>query len=146
MRAPTILTFEPPAAENTGGASPTPPMSTEPEPIAWTIGGPEVKSTHLNLNGSFLIRPAACSSASAPVPFWSPMVSVTSETLVVELGAEALPDADAPDEAELPDEEEQAATASTAAVPATAKAARPCPARRKLIMMEGFLFMLRKSA
>ena len=70
MRAPTIATFPPPAAANTGGASPTPPMSTDPAPMACTIGGPEVKSTQLALNGSLLMSPAAFSSASAPVPFW----------------------------------------------------------------------------
>src|SRR6201990_2956088 len=84
MRAPTILIFEPPAAANAGGASPTPPMSTEPAPMAWTMGGPEGKSTHLTLNGSLLMSPAAWSRASAPVPFWSPMVSVTEDTFTVE--------------------------------------------------------------
>ena len=97
VRAPTIVTFSPPDAANTGGASPTPPMSTEPEPMACSIGGPEVKSVQLALNGSLLISPAACSSASAPVPFWSPMVSVTDETFTVE--PEALDD-----DGELPDE------------------------------------------
>src|ERR1700729_1098501 len=148
MRAPTILIFEPPAAENTGGASPTPPMSTESEPIACTMGGPEVKSTHLALNGSLLISPAACSSASAPVPFWSPMVSVTDETLTVE--PEALDDdGELPDEAELPDDEEQAATASTVAVPATANTARPRlvrTVRMELIMMKGILVFSGKCA
>jgi hypothetical protein len=78
------------------------------------------------------------------------MVSVTSETFTVELGAEALLDAELPeepDEAELPDdEEEQAATASTAAVPATAKTARPCPARMELIMVKEFLLFSGKNA
>ena len=125
-------------------------MSTEPEPIACTMGGPEVKSTHLALNGSLVISPAACSSASAPVPFWSPMVSVTDETLTVE--PEALDDGELPDDAEPPDDEEQAATASTAAVPATANTARPRLARMarmvqmELIMLKGVLVLAGESA
>ena len=47
----------PPAAANTGGALPTPPMSTDPAPIACSIGGPEVKSDQATLNGSLPIRP-----------------------------------------------------------------------------------------
>src|SRR5271168_3286685 len=78
-RAPTISTASPPDAAKTGGASPTPPMSTEPEAIASSIGGPEVKSDQLTWNGSVLSRPAALSTASAPVPFWSPMFSVTED-------------------------------------------------------------------
>jgi hypothetical protein len=66
--APTIAILLPPAAANTGGASPTPPMSIAPAPMAWSIGGPEVKSDQLTLKGSLWIRPAAVSSASAPVP------------------------------------------------------------------------------
>ncbi len=67
---------------NTGGASPTPPMSSEPEAIAWRIGGPDVKSAHLTWRPSLstlfvLIRPAASSTASAPVPAWSPTFSTT---------------------------------------------------------------------
>ena len=56
-RAPTISTCSPPDAANTGGASPTPPMSTEPEAIASSIGGPEVKSDQSTWNGSVLRRP-----------------------------------------------------------------------------------------
>src|ERR1700689_5115736 len=78
-RAPTISTCSPPDAAKTGGASPTPPMSTEPEAIASSIGGPEVKSDHVTWNGSAFSRPAAASTASAPVPFWSPMFSVTED-------------------------------------------------------------------
>src|SRR5580704_17663307 len=78
-RAPTISTCSPPDAAKTGGASPTPPMSTEPEPIASSIGGPEVKSDQLTWNGSEFSRPAADSTASAPVPFWSPTFSVTAD-------------------------------------------------------------------
>src|ERR1700761_6030360 len=71
----------PPAAANTGGALPTPPMSTDPAPMACSIGGPEVKSDHSTLNGSLPISLAAVSSACAPVPAWSPMCSVTPDTL-----------------------------------------------------------------
>src|SRR6267378_3500580 len=71
----------PPAAANTGGALPTPPTSTDPAPIACSIGGPEVKSDHSTLNGSLPISPAAVSSACAPVPAWSPTCSVTPDTL-----------------------------------------------------------------
>src|SRR6185312_11498366 len=71
----------PPAAANTGGALPTPPTSTDPAPIACSIGGPDVKSDHAPLNGSFPISPAAVSSACAPVPAWSPTCSVTPDKL-----------------------------------------------------------------
>ncbi len=71
----------PPAAANTGGALPTPPMSTDPAPMACNIGGPEVKSDHSTLNGSLPISPAAVSSACAPVPAWSPTCSVTPDKL-----------------------------------------------------------------
>src|SRR6202167_244813 len=91
-RAPTISTCSPPDAAKTGGASPTPPMSTEPEPLASSIGGPEVKSDQVTWNGSELSRPAADSTASAPVPFWSPTFSVT-EDRSTELDGEALLDA-----------------------------------------------------
>src|SRR6266700_888301 len=87
--APTITMASPPDAANTGGASPTPPMSTEPDAMACSIGGPEVKSDQLTLNGSVFSRPAAASTASAPVPFWSPTFSVTEERSV-EPDAEAL--------------------------------------------------------
>ena len=85
-RAPTISTSSPPEAAKTGGASPTPPMSTEPEAIASSMGGPEVKSDQFTLNGSVLSRPAAFSTASAPVPFWSPTFSVTEDRVTDELG------------------------------------------------------------
>src|ERR1700689_1828468 len=88
-RAPTISTASPPDAAKTGGASPTPPMSTEPEAIASSIGGPEVKSDQLTLNGSVFSRPAAVSTASAPVPFWSPTFSVTEDRFT-ELDADGL--------------------------------------------------------
>ena len=88
-RAPTISTASPPSTANTGGASPTPPMSTEPDAMACSIGGPEVKSDQLTLNGSVFSRPAADSTASAPVPFWSPTFSVT-EDRSAELDADAL--------------------------------------------------------
>jgi len=54
-------------------------MSTEPEAIASSIGGPEVKSDQVTWNGSVFSRPAAESTASAPVPFWSPTFSVTED-------------------------------------------------------------------
>src|SRR5580658_3618620 len=88
-RAPTISTCSPPEAANTGGASPTPPTSTAPEAMASSIGGPEVKSDHVTWNGSVFSRPAAVSTASAPVPFWSPMFSVTEDRFT-ELDADGL--------------------------------------------------------
>src|ERR1700689_867916 len=90
VRAPTITTPSPPAAAKTGGASPTPPTSTEPEAIASSMGGPEVKSDQLTWNGSVFSRPAALRIASAPVPFWSPTFSVTEDRLT-ELEGDALP-------------------------------------------------------
>ena len=65
-KAPTMAILSPPAAAKTGGALPTLPMSTAPAPIACSIGGPEVKSDQVALNGSLLISPAAVSSACAP--------------------------------------------------------------------------------
>src|SRR5580658_5370863 len=109
-RAPTISTASPPEAANTGGASPTPPMSTEPEAIACSIGGPEVKSDQLTWNGSVFSSPAADSTASAPVPFWSPMFSVTEDRLT-EPGADGSADEDDADDG---DEDEQPATARPA--------------------------------
>jgi hypothetical protein len=86
-------------------------MSTEPPLIACSIGGPDVKSDQATLNGSLLMSPAAVSTASAPVPAWSPTCSVTLDRLA------ALTEADEPDadELELPDEQPAAArpTAST---------------------------------
>jgi hypothetical protein len=55
------------------------------------MGGPEVKSAQVTWNGSVLRRPAALRIASAPVPFWSPMFSVTEEKLT-ELDGDALAD------------------------------------------------------
>src|ERR1700678_3845592 len=98
VRAPTITTPSTPAAAKTGGASPTPPTSTEPEAIASSMGGPEVKSDQCTWNGSVFSRPAALRTASAPVPFWSPTFNVTEERLT-ELDGEALLDAAAAVEA-----------------------------------------------
>ena len=56
-------------------------MSTEPEAMASSIGGPEVKSDQVTWNGRVFGSPAADSTASAPVPFWSPMFSVTEDRL-----------------------------------------------------------------
>ena len=47
--------------------------------MASSIGGPEVKSDQLTWNGSVFSSPAAVSTALAPVPFWSPMFSVTAD-------------------------------------------------------------------
>src|SRR5690349_4650823 len=113
LRAPTISMASPPDAANTGGASPTPPTSTEPEAMACSIGGPEVKSDQLTLNGSVFSRPAAASTASAPVPFWSPTFSVTEERSA-EPAADALLLAVVEDEEEDEDDEEQPAAASPA--------------------------------
>src|SRR6266702_3306939 len=127
----------PPAAANTGGAFPTPPTSTAPEPMACSIGGPEVKSDQATLNGSLSIRPAAVSRACAPVPAWSPTCRVTSETLTwlallvppvfgdAVFGDAAAGDAD--EEAEEEDEDEQAV--STARLTAAARASTRCGVR-----------------
>src|ERR1700744_2090381 len=108
-RAPTISTPSPPAAAKTGGASPTPPTSTEPEAIASSIGGPEVKSDQFTWNGSVFSRPAALRIASAPVPLWAPRFSVTEDRSTALAGA-ALPAAAAAGtagvELELLDEEQ----------------------------------------
>src|SRR6201996_9592663 len=112
-RAPTISMASPPDAANTGGASPTPPTSTEPDAMACSIGGPEVKSDQFTLNGSVFSRPAAVSTASAPVPFWSPTFSVT-EDRSVELDADALALAVDPEEADEEPDDEQPAAASPA--------------------------------
>src|SRR5580658_8929818 len=77
-------------------------MSMEPDPIACSIGGPEVKSDHTAWKGSLLIRPAAVSSASAPVPFWSPMFRVTLARSTVLFFPE-------PEEPEAPGEDEEQA-------------------------------------
>src|SRR6476469_4390525 len=69
----------PPAAANTGGALPTPPMSTDPAPMACNIGGPEVKSDHSTFNGSLPMRPAAVSRARARVPAWAGTYGVTPD-------------------------------------------------------------------
>ena len=91
-------------------------MSTEPEAIASSMGGPEVKSDQFTLNGSVLSRPAAFSTASAPVPFWSPTFSVTEDRLTDELGlADAV-------EAAAADEKKKTTTKRTSS--------RPRPARR----------------
>src|SRR5580693_9037746 len=102
-RAPTISTASPPEAANTGGASPTPPMSTEPEAIACSSGGPEVKSDQLTWNGSVLSSPAADSTACAPVPFWSPTFSVTEDRLTE---PDAAGSADEEDEDDEDDDDE----------------------------------------
>ncbi len=119
VTAPTMATFSPPAAANTGGASPTLPMSTAPEPMAWSIGGPEVKSDHSTLNGSLLIRPAAVSSAWAPDPAWSPTCRTTLDTLAVL----ALAVDDGP-ELVLDGDEEQPAAMSARSAMATAAVTR----------------------
>src|SRR6202044_752798 len=117
--APTS-TCPPPDAASPGGASPTPPMSTEPEAIASSMGGPEVKSDQTTWNGSVLSSPAADSTASAPVPFWSPTSSVTADRFTA---FAALPEPEG-ELAALGDDEddEQPATASPASASAvTAK-------------------------
>jgi hypothetical protein len=64
-------------------------MSTAPEAMASSIGGPEVKSDQWTWKGSVFSRPAAVSTASAPVPFWSPTFSVTEDRFT-ELDADGL--------------------------------------------------------
>jgi hypothetical protein len=115
VRAPMISMPSPPEAAKTGGASPTPPTSTDPDDMACSIGGPEVKSDQLAWNGSVSSSPAAVSSACAPVPFWSPMFSVTEDRFTaLEVGVpEAAEDADEVDE-------EQPAAASPASAIAMA--------------------------
>ena len=128
-KAPTIAMSSPPAAAKTGGALPTLPMSTAPPAIAWSMGGPEVKSDQVALNGSLLISPAAVSSACAPEPAWSPICRVTLETSVVP--ALAVPPVLAvPPDAVLPlDEEQPAATRASRAMLAASGSARRRPAR-----------------
>jgi hypothetical protein len=75
------------------------------------MGGPEVKSDQFTLNGSVLSRPAAFKTASAPVPFWSPIFKVTDDRLAGE--AELASDAD--DEEELLADEQPAAARPTTA-------------------------------
>ena len=89
-------------------------MSTEPEAIACSIGGPEVKSDQSTWNGS-VFEQAAVSTASAPVPFWSPTLSVTEDrfTVFAELDAGGLL-VPAPELAVLDDDDEQPAAASPA--------------------------------
>src|SRR5437016_7676863 len=105
--------LSPPAAANTGGAFPTPPTSTDPAPMACSIGGPEVKSDQAALNGSLPISPAAVSSACAPEPAWSPMCRVTPETSAAAAGT--FVPALAAGEAAGPDDEQPAASVSSAA-------------------------------
>jgi hypothetical protein len=57
--------------------------------MASSIGGPEVKSDQWTWKGSVFSRPAAVSTASAPVPFWSPTFSVTEDRFT-ELDADGL--------------------------------------------------------
>src|SRR6201995_3370612 len=96
-------------------------MSTDPAPMACSIGGPEVKSDQDTLNGSFPISPAAVSRACAPVPAWSPMCKVTPDTLAWfgllvpdELAVAPLPAAE--------DDEEEEHAVSTARLAAAARA------------------------
>jgi hypothetical protein len=118
VTAPTTATFSPPAAANTGGASPTLPMSIAPDPMACRIGGPEVKSDHSTLNGSLWIRPAALSSAWDPDPAWSPTCRTTLDTLTVP----ALAVDDGPELLAL--DEEQPAAMSARSATATAAVTR----------------------
>src|ERR1700722_3777929 len=115
-RGPTTPTASPPAAANTGGASPTPPMSTEPEAIACSSGGPEVKSDQLTWNGSVLSTPAADSTASAPVPFWSPTFSVTEDRLTEPDAAGSADEDDEDEDDEAEDEQPAAARPASASV------------------------------
>jgi hypothetical protein len=106
----------PPAAANTGGALPTPPMSTDPAPIACSIGGPEVKSDQATLNGSLPISPAAVSRAWAPVPAWSPTCRVTPDTAwFALLVPDELADVPPPEAAGADAEDEQPVSAASAA-------------------------------
>src|SRR5580704_14076856 len=123
-RAPTISTCSPPDAAKTGGASPTPPTSTEPEAIASSMGGPEVKSDQLTLNGSAASRPAAFRTASAPVPFWSPTLSVTEDRFTDEPDEAAVLDDDAVGVLELLDEEQAAAASPLSAMTEAARSVR----------------------
>ena len=101
--------------------------------MAWSIGGPEVKSDHSTLNGSLLSRPAAVRSAWEPEPAWSPTCRTTLDTLAVlalavDDGPEPVPDAD----------EEQPAAMSARRVMAAAAVTRgrvPAGPRNLLIMI-----------
>src|SRR3984957_17990862 len=131
----TTAILLPPAAANTGGASPTDPTSIDPAPIACSLGGPEVKSDQATLKGSLPIRPAAVSSDCAPDPAWSPTCSVTSDMLTGWAGAGGLSEADGDEfvPAEVAGADEQAvAAAPVASRPAASKV------RRALVFI-GFL-------
>ena len=67
-----------------------------------------MKSDQLTWNGSVFSSPAAVSTASAPVPFWSPMFSVT-EDRSTELDADGLAGLDEADEDDDDDDEQPAA-------------------------------------
>src|SRR5258707_9516012 len=126
LSAPTIAMLSAPAAAKTGGALPTLPMSTAPAPMACSMGGPEVKSDQVTLNGSLWIRPAALSRACDPDPAWSPMCTVTCDRLVVRLSAPAPAGDEAaalPFAPALADEQPAAMSASSAA-PAIGERAR----------------------
>src|SRR5215469_8899087 len=130
ISALTTAIWLPPAAAKTGGASPTPPTSIEPAPMACSIGGPEVKSAQCALNGSLLISPAAVSSDCEPDPAWSPMFSVTLDTLtvladVVPLAAGLADEPELAGDPEPDDEQAAAPDASRPAVIAATAARRP---------------------
>ena len=100
--------------------------------MAWSIGGPDVKSDHSTLNGSLLSRPAAVSSAWEPEPAWSPTCRTTLDTLAVL----ALAVDDGPELARDGDEEQPAAMSArsaTAAAAVTRGWVRVMP--RKLLIM-----------
>src|SRR5215472_17070526 len=147
VSALTTAIWLPPAAAKTGGASPTPPTSIEPAPMACSIGGPEVKSAPCALNGSLLISPAAVSSDWEPDPAWSPMFSVTLDTStvladVVPLAAgpaDVLPAVEPELAAEREPDDEQAAAPDASRPPAIAAAATRRPARPPAGLLPGRL-------
>src|SRR5215469_4466961 len=153
VSALTAAIWLPPAAANTGGASPTPPTSIEPAPMACSNGGPEVKSAQCALNGSLLIRPAAVRSACEPDPAWSPMFSVTLDTstvladvvpLAAGLAGDVLPAVDPALAVELEPDDEHAAAPDASrpaaiAAAATRRPARPPPGRLPGRLVASFL-------
>ena len=72
-----------------------------------------MKSDQVTWNGSVFSRPAAVSTASAPVPFWSPTFSVTEDRFT-ELAADGLPCSRRKLAVLDDDEDEQPAAASPA--------------------------------
>ena len=101
--AATTAIFSPPAAAKMGGASPTAPMSTDPAPMAWSIGGPGGEVRPVHLERQLADQPGGGQQCLRAQPAWSPTFSVTLDRLAVlaDEVPEALADAE-PDPPEPP--------------------------------------------